>query len=230
MVPLDGRRPLIGVTGPDRRGTAAWWCTRFALRRAGAEAVRVTPGQPVSLDELDGLVVGGGADIDPIHYLVDVPATPLRRYDPGRDALELELLRGARRRDLPVLGICRGCQLLNVVRGGNLLQDLRPLRRRTSNRAMPLPLKTVTVERDSALERLTGRERLRVNSIHWQAVDRAGEGLRVVARDADGFAQAVEDGGARFALGVQWHPEYLPYLPEQLGLFRALVEAASTRG
>jgi putative glutamine amidotransferase len=222
------RGPLIGVTGSDRGLPVAWWFIRWALWRVGARALRMTPSQPGRLGKLDGIVISGGDDIDPSLYLPQAPdrAPP----DPDRDRFEIDALRHVMDSDLPVLGICRGAQLMNVVLGGNLYPDLRPLRRRTSNRRTPLARKTLRVVRGSELHALLGAEQLRINSLHHQAIHQLGEQLMVSGRDLDGFVQAVEMPGRRFLLGVQWHPEYLPAHGAQLGLFRALARAAGCDG
>ncbi|WP_116365765.1 gamma-glutamyl-gamma-aminobutyrate hydrolase family protein [Parahaliea mediterranea] len=221
------KRPVIGVTGADGHLPVAWWFIRWALWRCGAKAVRMTPRRDATA-VLDGVIISGGDDIDPGLYL---PHDPERApMNPERDRFEIAVLETALPANLPVLGICRGAQLLNVVLGGSLLPDLRPLRRRTSNRRTPLARKTLLVEPDTALEAILGGRRLRINSLHHQAIDRLGEGLVVSGRDLDGFVQAVESPGKRFLKGVQWHPEYLPTRAAHLNLFRALVQAASTAG
>lgn len=216
--------PLIGVTGGDGGLPLAWWFIRLALWRAGARTLRLSPSRPLPLDALDGVVISGGDDIDVRLYLPDSPE--VAPADPERDHFEIRVLEHLMHRKLPVLGICRGAQLLNVVRGGTLYPDLRPLRRRTSNRRTPLPRKTALLQEDSQLTGILGCTRLRINSLHEQAVDRLGEGLVCAARDLDGFIQAVEQPDCRFQLGVQWHPEYLLFQREQMNLFRALVRAA----
>ena len=219
-------RPRIGVTGTARRFAPAWWCTRLALALCGARAARISLRHEQTLDAIDGLVIGGGNDIAPEHYggVLEGPV----RTDTARDALEIRWVRGALDRGLPLLGICRGAQLINVVLGGNLHADIRPLRRRTRNRPGLLPTKRVDLVRDSQLAAVTHRERLRVNSLHHQAIDRPGEGLVITGRDLDGLVQAVEH-RERPVFGVQWHPEYLLYLPAQLALFRWLVRACARR-
>jgi putative glutamine amidotransferase len=218
-------RPLIGVTGGDHAPPIAWWFIRWALWRVGAKAVRMTPARPGRVASLDGIVISGGDDIDPALYLPQAPErAPL---DPARDRFEIDALRHVIDTDLPVLGICRGAQLLNVTLGGSLHADLRPLRRLTSNRRTPLARKTLQVVQGSELHGWLGAEQVRINSLHHQAIDRLGDQLRVSGRDLDGIVQAVEMPGRRFLLGVQWHPEYLPTHRAQLGLFGALVQAAS---
>ncbi len=217
--------PLIGVTGPAGWYHLAWRCARYALGRAGARVVRLTPRWSGALPRLDGLVVGGGDDIEPALYAGLDDGTA--RYDRERDRFEVRALEAALQRDLPVLGICRGAQLLNVVLGGNLHQDVRPMRRHTSNRRTVLARKTVIVEDETRVRACLGSTRVRVNSLHHQAIDRLGEGMQVAARDLDDRVQAVEATGEPFRVGVQWHPEYLAYQPRQRRLFEAVVRAAA---
>lgn len=196
----------------------------WAIRWAGGRAAFLSPARPDPPESLDGLVVTGGHDIDPVLYAE--PPEVIPRYDTERDAFESLLIEAAFAQDLPVLGICRGAQLLNVRLGGSLRQDLRPHRIRTSNRRTILPLKTLYVEPDSLLRQLVGTGRLRINSLHNQGIARLGKGLRVSGRDLDNIVQAVEGTGRRFLLGVQWHPEFLLLDARQRALFRGLVDAA----
>lgn len=217
-------RPLIGVTGPDGWYHVAWRCTRHVLRGAGARVVRLTPRGTNRLPDLGGVVVGGGDDIDPALYAGVDDGTG--SYDRQRDRFEAGVLEDALNRGTPVLGICRGAQLLNVVLGGSLHQDVRGMRRYTSNRRTVLPRKTVNIEADTRLHRLFRSDEFKVNSLHHQAIDRLGEGMRLAATDLDELVQAVECANSRFRVGVQWHPEYLFYQERQRRLFQALVDAA----
>jgi len=212
------------VTGNGRRWSPSWWCTALALRLTGAVPVRISVRHDPGEASLDGLVIGGGDDISPEHYGGDLEARV--RTDPERDALEMHWIDKALAAGWPLLGICRGAQLINVVLGGTLHQDIRDLRRRTYNRPGLLPTKQVALRADSRIAEVCGRTRLRVNSLHHQAVNEPGEGLHVVGHDLDRIAQAIEDTGSRAILGVQWHPEYLFYLPAQLALFRWLQHRA----
>ena len=177
-------------------------------------------------------------------FLVDYALSPvinlLRRIfglargsagpDPARDALELALIARAETADLPVLGICRGAQLLNIHAGGTLHQDLSGFYSERPDRWTVFPRKAVTIAPDSRLETTLGRARCEVNSLHRQAVDALGADLAVVARDERGVVQGIEHSSRRFWIGVQWHPEYLPQAPEQRRLFVGLVDAARKVG
>jgi putative glutamine amidotransferase len=214
-------RPRVGVTGNARRWAPSWWCAWLALRLAGAIPERISVRHPPSGHTLDALIISGGNDISPEHYGGDIDARV--RSDPERDQLEMEWIEHALEKKIPLLGICRGAQLINVVLGGTLHQDIRPIRKLTYNRPGLLPTKQVRVEPESTLARVCGKTRLRVNSLHHQAIDRPGEELRVVGRDLDEITQAVECTEGRTIIGVQWHPEYLFYLPSQFALFRWLL-------
>lgn len=146
--------------------------------------------------------------------------------DPARDALELALIERAEKARLPVLGICRGAQLLNIHAGGTLYQDLSGFYTERTDRWTVFPRKAVAIEPRSRLQATLGRARCEVNSLHRQAVDALGDGLAIVARDERGVVQGIEHSSRPFWIGVQWHPEYLPQVPEQRRLFAALVDAA----
>lgn len=218
------KRPRVGVTGNGRRWAPSWWCTRLALLLAGAEAVRISIRHGADEESLSALIIGGGDDIGPEQYggISDARV----KFDPARDELEIRWIKEALARDLPLLGICRGAQLINVVLGGTLHQDIRDLRKHTHNRPGLLPTKRVALGADSRIRDICQREKLRVNSLHHQAIDRPGDTLQIVARDRDNICQAVECSGSRRILGVQWHPEYLFYVVSQLRLFRWLVRQA----
>jgi len=217
-------RPRVGVTGNGRRWAPSWWCTWLALRLAGATPERISVRHAPSGQPLDALVIGGGNDIGPEHYGGDIDAKV--KADPERDRLEIRWIELALEQGIPLLGICRGAQLINVVLGGTLFQDIRPLRKRTYNRPGLLPTKQVRLEPNSTLIRIIGKVHIRVNSLHHQAIKDPGENLQVVGRDLDDIAQAVECTVGRPVIGVQWHPEYLFYLPSQFALFRWLLQRA----
>lgn len=217
-------RPLIGVTSSRRRGRLMWWFNRFALWRAGARGRRLFPGGPFAIDALDGLVIGGGDDIDASLYQGEIE--PAIRIDRERDAFELEVLTAATARGLPVLGICRGAQMINIFLGGTLHESIYETYPGIPRLHSPLPAKSITVTAGSILHALLGRDRQRVNALHHQAIDVLGAGLQIVARDEYGIVQAIERPGDPLLLGVQWHPEFMLFNPGQQRLFAAVADAA----
>lgn len=220
-------RPLIAVTGPSRGALAPRYLVAVALRLAGARPLHLDPERNVRPQPVDGVVITGGHDIEPVLYAA-APEVETK-YDKARDAFESSIIDEALAQGLPLLGICRGAQLLNVRMGGSLFQELRSRRVHTSNRRTVFPLKTLLVEPGTLLHGLLGTERTRVNSLHSQGIDALGEGLRVCGRDLDGIVQAVEEPGQDFRIGVQWHPELLLFSARQRRLFHALVATARRR-
>ena len=214
---------IIGVTGPSRGIPWAWWAARWQLKCAGVAARRLHAASGSPGDDIAGFIIGGGNDIDPGIYGGDVSES--RSIDPSRDAYELKVLEIAEKRGVPVMGICRGAQLINVQRGGTLVSDLRKVRVHTSNRGTLLPRKAVSITAGSLLASLIGGETTQVNSLHNQAVERTGEGLVVSAVDRDDIAQAIESVEGPFRVGVQWHPEYMPQRRDQRRLFDGFVAA-----
>ena len=218
------KKITVAVTGPRRGAFGPRFLVACAVRWYGAIPLQIRPGDDLTPLEYDAVVVTGGHDIDPVIYAAEPEVQP--KYDPERDALETAVIDDALQRQLPLLGICRGAQLLNARRGGNLFQELKSHRKMTSNRWTILPLKMLQVQADSRLRQWLGADRCRINSLHNQAIDRVGNGLIVSGRDLDGIVQAVEDPQKPFLLGVQWHPEFLLFFRRQRQLFKALVAAA----
>ena len=218
-------RPKIGVSVSKKSGWRVFPFFRLALWRAGGKAIRLqTNRERRTLKGLDGVIIGGGDDINVNLYggrlLPDVV------FDDARDDMEKALIAEAERRRLPIMGVCRGSQLLNVVRGGNLHEDIYEAYPGIHRYNTPLPRKLVRVDPDSHFAIYYGTEPSRVNSLHTQSVKRLGEKMRAVAWDEGGVVQAVESVAERLAFGVQWHPEYLVFSKRDNALFRALVEDA----
>ncbi|MBA3427583.1 MAG: gamma-glutamyl-gamma-aminobutyrate hydrolase family protein [Actinobacteria bacterium] len=228
-------RPMIGITA-YAEPAVSWgvWSVPAALiplayvraiERAGGRALIVPPaadGIDETLDALDGVLFSGGSDLDPVTYGQEPhPKTTGVRAD--RDAGELALLQAALARDMPVLAVCRGSQVLNVALGGDLVQHLPDVVGDEKHKHTPgvFADHDVAVESGSRLGGLLG-ERAPVKSHHHQGFGRLGEGLRTVAWAEDGTPEALESAERRFALGVLWHPEE----GEDAALFRALVEEA----
>jgi putative glutamine amidotransferase len=217
-------RPLIGVTTSRRGGWRSYLMHRLALSRVGARALRLTAGWPLPDEALDGLIIGGGDDIGAEIYGGAV--IPDVRIDPERDKLELKLLAAALPARLPVLGICRGSQMINVALGGSLHTDIYEVYVQAPKMRTILPKKTVSILRGSRLDDIMGCNPCRVNALHHQSVDRLGRGLKVVAEDENGIVQAIEGDGTAFLIGVQWHPELLVWKSPQQRIFTALARAA----
>jgi gamma-glutamyl-gamma-aminobutyrate hydrolase PuuD len=196
-----------------------------AVERAGGRALLVPPsddGVEETLDALDGIVFSGGSDLDPATYGQERHEAT-RGIVEERDRAELTLLQAALARDMPVLAVCRGSQVLNVALGGDLVQHLPEVVGDEKHKEQPGEFADhdVAIEPETRLGALIG-ERAPVKSHHHQGFGRLGEGLREAARADDGTIEALEDPSRRFALGVLWHPE----AGEDLRLFEALVSEA----
>jgi putative glutamine amidotransferase len=238
-------RPLIGVTTSELRPGALATLARDglpphpemalgttylrAVEAAGGIPVILAPTQldsvPALVERLDGVCLSGGPDIDPFAYGADVRHPELGSTYPEVDGFELAVARAADAAGMPLLGICRGAQALNVARGGTLHQHVDG--HRQSDLAT-VATQEVAVQPRSRLAEITGSgAQLAVNTFHHQAVDVLGAGLRVVARSADGIVEAIEDRTRTLVLGVQWHAESLIERAEHAALFDALVEATA---
>ena len=197
-----------------------------ALARSGAIPVVLPPLPlelvPALLQPLAGVCLSGGPDIDPATYGAE-PHAELGPVEPDMDAFELAVARHADAGGLPILGICRGAQTLNIARGGTLYQHVPDHRQTEPGWAVT---HDVAIEPGSLLARAVGAGALRVNSFHHQAVERLGDGLRAVAWAPDGTVEGIEGEDGRFVLGVQWHAEGLVGVPAHLALFETLVREA----
>ncbi len=210
-----GRELALNLTYPE------------AIRRAGAIPIVIPPLDAPAieplLDGLWGLCLSGGPDLQPSYYGAQ-PHRALGPTEPHLDAFEITLVRAAEAREMPVLAICRGLQVLNVARGGTLHQHVEGHRQAE---LASVPTHAVEIALHSATGRITGATRLEVNSFHHQAVDDLGDGLCVAARAHDGTVEAIECREHPFLVGVQWHAETLVDHAAHRSLFRALVRAAA---
>lgn len=222
------RKPLIAVTGPHKRLTFGWWATRLLLQSVGCHAHYITAATSSIPPGINGVIIGGGDDIDPKHYGDSGDAGA--NYDAARDQLEMTMLQNALDTGIPILGICRGAQLINVVLGGTLHRDIRPKRQNTPNKNSIFGIKWADIEPSSRLAKTVRRKKLKINSLHNQAVKNLSNKLLVSAYDRDGFVQAFENKQDLETLpwitGVQWHPEYMPYAWAQRRLFKAFAKQA----
>jgi putative glutamine amidotransferase len=235
------RRPTIGITSYWTHTRMSHWATDAVVVGQGyVEGVRLAGGRPLVipadphyadepsdvLDLLDGLLAVGGDDVAPELYGAERHAATGLRHE-RRDAVELALVSGALESDLPLLAICRGIQLLNVARGGDLVQhlpdsiDVRPHREADDTYG----LHDIVTTPGSRLRTIIG-ERIRVHSHHHQGIGRPGEGLVPAAHAEDGIIEALEDPALGFCVGVLWHPDAEP-TGHGAPLFHALVSSAS---
>tara|TARA_R100001143_G_scaffold63596_1_gene73250 strand:- start:33490 stop:34263 length:774 start_codon:yes stop_codon:yes gene_type:complete len=256
---MDKKRPLIGVTGPVEGGGAAWFFTAISVFLAGGKPKRITPERPVDADDLDALILGGGADVEPekygqeriekavlakdkrsifewvlsillfpiywvIRYFLNTKTAPI---DTKRDKLELTLLHDMLAAGKPVLGICRGMQLMNVHFKGSLHQDISGFYVESPQVASIFPKKRINIEEGSKMASILDTTICNVNALHNQSIDEPGEGVRIVAREVNtDIVQAIENVDYPFAMGVQWHPEYLIQISRQRNIFTELIRVA----
>jgi putative glutamine amidotransferase len=253
------KRPVIGICGPDDGGQFAWMCTALSVWLAGGKSKRIRPSKPLSIAQLDGLILGGGADIEPAKYgqerrvkaflqknrrtifewilsIIFFPFYWLFRYfqhtkkypvDLERDKLEFDLLKKALEQQKPVLGICRGMQLINVHFGGSLHQDISGFYAEQPQVATIFPKKRITIEKGSKMEKLLQTDICNVNGLHMQAINEPGKGIKKSASELHtGIWQALEHAEYPFVIGVQWHPEYLVQIARQRNIFKELVKEA----
>lgn len=235
------KRPVIGLTldseSPGGYSSLPW----YALRENYCKVVAAAGGTPVLLPHetqeveaylalIDGLIVtGGDFDVDPAHFGAEARHETVSTKD-NRTAFELALTHGAIAKEMPVLGICGGEQLLNVALGGTLIQHIPDAVAGALAHEQPNPRTepghAVTIAPETLLHRIVGTDEIEVNSAHHQAVGEPAPGLVVNARAPDGVIEGIEDPRHRFVLGVQWHPEYEIGLGDAK-ILAALIEAST---
>jgi putative glutamine amidotransferase len=233
-------KPIIGITTDvDRMGN-------LELPKAYSEAIIRTGGIPLILPTgieddveqilsmLDGIVFSGGGDINPLLFNEE-PHASLGEVTPSRDIVELKIASRALELDKPILGICRGAQILSIVAGGTIYQDIHNQYGKTVLQHSQIAPKehcshTVHVEQNSLLHSIVGSDTIQVNSYHHQSINQMPTGFRRSGVASDGIIEAIEGVGKKFVLGVQWHPEQLAMVGDSnsLKIFQRLIEMSSS--
>ena len=249
---MKKKKPVIFCTGSSESGLLHWIFVSTSVRLAGGKPIRVTIEKNIKSQDFDGLIIGGGANIHPEFYgenvclpkdprsliikLAEIVLYPLiipfkylgnnNKHKIERDRLELSLIQKAHQEKKPVLGICRGMQLINVYFEGSLAQDIYSKLDGGMLIESFFPRKKLRINKNSKLFNLIARKRDFVNALHLQSIEKVGKNLSVSAREPNGMIQALEHKEAPM-LGVQWHPEYLIYQKRQRNLFKWLIKQAS---
>lgn len=226
-------KPIIGITGNyDYEADFTWLKNDYinAINRAGGTAIILPPVEDEEIinhyiNMCNGFLFSGGGDMDP-KYWGELPDRRLGEINPIRDNFEYNLLQKILGSSLPVLGICRGCQVLNVAMGGTLYQDINTKLSHNQRAPRDYPFHAIVIEEKTKLFKIIRQSNIRVNSFHHQAVKKLGAGLKISAIAADGIIEAIESENHPFVVGMQWHPECLEdeYADK---LFRALVKHSS---
>ena len=225
-------RPLIGICSNYNLENEEYCLREYyveSLLQAGAAVILLPPVKDAQIMEqylksCHGVVFSGGGDIDP-YYWGELPSWELGEINPRRDYFELKLAEQVIARKLPALGICRGCQVLNVAAGGTLLQDINTPMAHQQKAPRNYPFHDILIKPDTLLSTILNESTIRVNSFHHQAVNQPGSGMCISAQSPDGIIEAIESREAPFILGVQWHPECMTDISSKR-LFSALVRVA----
>jgi putative glutamine amidotransferase len=238
-----GKRPVIGISSTWGEGTstsAPLTYVESVIRAGGVPLVLPITLDPAimaqMLDRVDGLIMTGGEDIDPLKWFGEEPVPGMGEIVPVRDSFDIALIRMAVGRGLPLLGICRGHQLLNVAFGGTLYQDIPSQVKGSSvKHSQKAPryygTHTINIEKGSLLNKQIGLEKVAVNSYHHQAVKDVAPGFKVTARSVDGIVEAMEKIGSTKVFSVQFHPEGFTAsnIDTFLGIFQHLVKEAGKK-
>jgi putative glutamine amidotransferase len=222
------QKPKIVVTGSTRGSRSAWLVSLTLFRIYGVEASFFHPGKWDKNTPMDGLLITGGIDIDPRSFGKKEHHTVVKT-DPKRDAMELFLLERAIQEEIPVMGICRGMQLINLFFGGTLHPHIPEMDLKFEHPHTTLPKNLLTIEPGSRLHSILKTDTLKANALHHQTIDQVADTLRVCAKDRNNLIQAIESKKEHFILGLQWHPEFMPYHWSSHRIFEAFTQEAKKR-
>lgn len=235
------KKPVIGITPnykiyEDNYSLAANY-TKSILAAGGLPLILPLTNNKKIIKEylnvLDGILLSGGGDIDPLIYGQE-PIVGMGDLNPERDYFEIELLKLANDACLSILGICKGCQLINIALGGTVYQDLyqENITKIKHNQEAPrwYPTHHINLVEDSHLQKIIKKKRSQVNSIHHQAINKPAPGFRVAARADDGVIEAIEKNGNHFVIGIQWHPETMSGSRDSLLVFDKFIKSSRKKG
>jgi putative glutamine amidotransferase len=226
-------KTVIGITKPDYEGNFAYAFIWLSVWLAGGKPLKITPQNAKDVIGVQGLILGGGKDVFPALFQDKPEPKKNYAYDHERDEMEIYWLRKAENEGLPVLGICRGAQLMNVAGGGKLHPDVSKAYEKANYPASWLSYifyrKKIKIQSGSLLHKILGRTIVHVNSIHKQSIAEIAPGLIVTASEDNGVVQAIEKPDYDFYLGVQFHPEFLIYRRIFRELFKKLVVQAGRK-
>lgn len=231
---MANTKPLIGVTTGSRTIDIKWWCLKLSVLLAKGKPLRLTHKHFSNFKQCHAFVISGGTDINPKCY--GQPNLASYNIDNKRDAMEQAIIKHAIKEKKSLMGICRGTQMINVVKKGTLYQNARDFYKdfvpTNSLIGKIFFRKEITFSEKGILLDLFNHQRnLTVNSLHHQAILKLGDGLKIVAKDKHGMVQAIEGTKThkQCIFGVQWHPELMLYKKAQRQLFKTLINAANNR-
>ncbi|GGI80407.1 gamma-glutamyl-gamma-aminobutyrate hydrolase family protein [Legionella impletisoli] len=221
------KRPIIAMTHSVKQSRVAIFFVKLAIWLAGGKPKCITQKKNSTFFDYDGLVLCGGVDLNPELY--GETKKPGYLYEPKRDELELSHLALADKKNIPVFGLCRGCQLMNVFRSGKLHLDITKAYEKAQYPSNLLGYiffrKMIYLEQESKLFLLIQKPEIKVNSLHKQSISQLGSDLVITASEKNKIVQCIEDPRKQFFLGVQFHPEFLIYRKCFRNLFKALIKA-----
>lgn len=224
---MTKRKPIIGITSSDKRNVIMWLLTKLSVKTAGGIVRDTHPSLPNGFDECDGYIITGGEDIDPAMYAEKNIAAI--NVNPARDTLEKNIIEHALNKQKPILGICRGAQMINVACGGSLHQNAQDYYKdfipTTSLLGKVFVRRPINITPDSLLHHLMHVKAAKVNSLHHQAIKELGNNLIIIAKTEGDMIQAIQNTNTPEPriLGVQWHPELMPFSKKQRAIFKWIV-------
>ena len=214
------RKANVIITGSAKGSRSAWIVSRALLRLYGVHAEFVHPYHWDRNIQMDGLLITGGIDVDPLTFSTKKHPS-IQKTDPLRDTMELFYLKQAQKKKIPIVGICRGMQMINLFMGGTLHPHIPEMGLDFEHPRSLFPLNLLRIVPKTHLHKILRTDNLKANALHHQTIDKLGKGLRVSAKDTNTLVQAIESTEENFILGLQWHPEFMPYHWSTHRIFKA---------